>query len=461
MTTTISDLNNSGVLDGLLKNVYLNTMQEVAYNDFSFSSMIKDRSDLIGGGGNNITHFATLQWAQGVGAFGEGENFVNNVPVKGKQLTENVKFLNSYIALTGPVVEAANDGRKSAVNIVNKSFETNILAFKNDFDRQLMGDGAGRMALVSAIDTGTSKMTVTRTNFAGAAYFADLFMPVGTRFHVATFDASGIDSSGPANSNSDDDFGFIVSNIDSVDLSAGTSVLSITDEDGNAYSGAGSHDVAVGDYCYREKTYYATAAAQAYLFSVSREINGLSNLVSDGVANSETTSNFTTNWGLTRTSFSNLQSLMKDFASAQLGEQNLLEIMLDLKFHRQGRANLLMVTPKMELFYFLNQKDNRRFNNIGPLNFMGGVTRTGIQLSEWQLILTSLGAVPQGTLFMINTDDFAFAQNSPMTWILGDGQNALIQSHTGDNKFATMKQYVNFVCFDPRRQAKGFSVAES
>ena len=457
-TTAISDLNNAGVLDGLLKNVYLPTMQEVAYNDFSFSSMIKDRSDLIGGGGNNITHFATLQWAQGVGAFGEGENFVNNVPVKGKQLTENVKYLNAYVALTGPVIKAANDSQKGAVNIVNKTFETNILAFKNDFDRMLMGDGAGRMALVSAINA--SKMTVTKTNFAGAAYFADLFMPVGTRFGVATFDGSGIDSTGPANSASGD-FTFIVSNIDSVDLAAGTSVLSITDSNGDDYADGGSHAVAVGDYCYREKAYYSSAAAQAYIWSVCREINGLSNLVSDGVLNSETTSNFTTNWGLTRTSFSNLQSLVKDFASTQLGEQNLLEIMLDLKYHRQGKANLLMVTPKMELFYFLNQKDNRRFNNIGPLNFMGGVTRTGIQLSEWQLVLTSLGSVPTGTLFMLNTNDFAFAQNAPMTWILGDGQNALIQSHTGDNKFATMIQYVNFVCFDPRRQAKGFAVAES
>ena len=458
MATAISDLNNVGVLDGLLKNVYLPTMQEVAFNDFSFSSMIKDRSDLIGGGGNNITHFATLQWAQGVGAFGEGENFVNNVPVKGQQLTENVKYLNAYVALTGPVIKAANDSQKGAVNIVNKTFETNILAFKNDFDRQLMGDGAGRMALVSAINA--SKLTITKTNFKGAAYFADLFMPVGTRFGVATFDSGGLDSTGPANSASGD-FTFIVSNIDSVDLAAGTSILSITDSNGDDYADGGSHAVAVGDYCYREKSYYSSAVAQAYIWSTSREINGLSNLVSDGASNSETTSNFLTNWGKTRTSFSNLQSLMKDFAGAQLGEQNLLEIMLDIKYHRQGKANLLMVTPKMELFYFLNQKDNRRFNNIGPMNFMGGVTRTGIQLSEWQLVLTSLGSVPTGTLFMINTNDFAFAQNAPMTWLLGDGQNALIQSHTGDNKFATMIQYVNFVCFDPRRQAKGFSVAES
>jgi len=37
----------------------------------------------------------------------------------------------------------------------------------------------------------------------------------------------------------------------------------------------------------------------------------------------------------------------------------------------------------------------------------------------------------------------------------------LVQSHTGDNKFASAVQYVNLVCFDPYRQAKGYSIAET
>jgi hypothetical protein len=460
MATTISDMTNSTSLDGLLKNVYLPTMQTIAYDDTKFSDMIKARSDIITGGGNQIVHFATQQRAEGVGSFGEGENFHANVPMKGKQLQENVKFLNAYISLTGPVIQAANDGVKAAVNAVTAHFSSNMRAFKNDIDRQFMGDGSGRIGRVSAINTGTSKMTVTKTSFLTAPFNADQFMPQGTRFHCATFDASGIDASGPANSNSDDDFGFIVSNIDSRNLSAGTAVLSITDEDGNAYSGAGSHDIAVGDFCYREKTYYATAAAQAYAFSVSRDTNGIMNLISDGTNNSETTSNYTTNWSQTRTSFSNLQSLTKDFQDEELDEVNLLDFMVDLQYSRQAQPNLLLTTPKAEIKYFSNKKDDRRFNNVGPMDFVGGVTRMGIQLGEWQLILTSLAAVPSGVLMVLDTNDFAFAQNRGITYVLGDGGNILQQSHTGDNKFASMVHYVNLVGFDPYRQGKGYNVSE-
>ena len=460
MASSISDFSNSTNLDGLLKNVYLPTMQHVAYDDTRFSDMIKSRSDIITGGGNQIVHFAMTQRAEGVGAIGEGGNWVNNVPVKGKQLQENTKYLNAYVSMTNQLIEAANSGVKTALTAVSAHFRTNIRAFKNDFDRQLVGDSSGRMGLVSAIDTGTSKMTVTKTGFALAPYNADQFLQIGTRFHAATFDSAGIDASGPANSNSGDDFGFIISNADSRDIDAGTAILSITDENGAAYSGAGSHDIAVGDYLYREKTYYDTAAAQAYLFAVSREMNGLSNLISDGASNSETSTNFTTMWSQTRTNFSFLQSLMKDYASAELDEGNLLDLMMDLQYSRQAMPNLLMTTPKAEQKYFLNKKDDRRFNNVGPMDFVGGFTRMGIQLGEWQLILTSLAAVPSGQLFVMNTDDYAFAQNSPLKWVLGDGGNVLIQSHTGANKFAAALQNVNFVCFDAYRQAKGFNVAE-
>jgi hypothetical protein len=134
---------------------------------------------------------------------------------------------------------------------------------------------------------------------------------------------------------------------------------------------------------------------------------------------------------------------------------------MDMQFSRQGQPDLLLTTPKAENRYFLNKKDDRRFNNVGPMDFVGGRKRMGIQLGDWQLILTSLGACPSGTLFMMDTADFAFCENSPLHWVLGDGNNVLIQSHTGDNKFASAVHYVNFVCFDAYRQAKGHSIAES
>jgi len=458
MATTISNLTNSTSLDGLLKKVYLPTMQHVAYDDTRFSDMIKTRTDLIPGGGNHIVHFASTQRAEGVGSIAEGGNWVNNVPIKGKQMTENVKYLNAYIALTGPVIKAANSGQKSAVNVVTESFRSNIRSFKNYFDMMLMGDASGRIGRVSSISS--AAITLTNTSFPAAPYMADMFMPVGARVNCATFDSTGIVATGFCNANSDGDYGFIVAGLTSRDLANGTAVIDLHDEDDVAYAAGGTTDIAANDFFIREGS-YGTPSTSAVTFANCREMNGINNLISDGSNNSETSSNYTTFWGLTRTSFSYLQSLTKDFSSVRLSEENMTELMMDLQFSRQAQPNLLLTTPKAENKYFLSKADDRRFNNVGPMNFVGGYTRMGIQLGEWQLILTSLGACPSGTLFVMNTNDFAFAENSPITWVLGDGGNILIQSHTGDNKFASAVQYVNLVCFDAWRQAKGYSVSES
>jgi hypothetical protein len=458
MATTISDLTNSTSLDGLLKKVYLPTMQHTAYDDTRFSDLIQTRTDLIPGGGNHIVHFASTQRAEGVGTISEGGNWVQNVPVKGKQMTENVKYLNSYVALTGPVIKAANSGQKGVINVVTETFRSNIRSFKNNFDRMLMGDASAQCGRVSAISSGTS-ITLTNTSFPNAPYFADMFMPIGGRFESATFDSAGVNSDGHNNSGSALTT-FLVSSRTSQDLDAGTSVMVITDSAGSTYSAAGALDVAVGDFFFREGA-YGSAGTAAVLFANCQEINGLNNLVSDGSSNSETGTNYTSIWGLTRTSFWYLQSLIKDFSSARLDEENMTALMMDLQFSRQAQPNLLLTTPKAENKYFLEKKDDRRFNNVGPMSFVGGYTRLGVQLGEWQLILSSLGACPQNSLFVINTGDFAFCQNSPIEWVLGDGGNVLVQSHTGDNKFATAVQYVNFVCFDPYRQAKGFGILET
>ena len=457
MATSISDVTNSTGLDGLLKKVYLPTMQRTAYNDTRLTELI--RSETIPGGGNHIVHFASTQRAEGVGGIAEGGNWVTNVPIKGKQMTENVKYMNAYIALTGPVIDAANEGRKSAVNVVTDTVRTNIEAYKNNFDRMLMGNQSGYCGRVTTITGGTS-ITVTNSSFPQAPFFADMFMPVGARFECGTFDSAGLDSSGHNDVNVGNDNDFHVKSRISQDLANGTSVMEMADSAGTVYNAAGTLDVAVGDFFFREGAYGASGTS-AVLWADNREINGLNNLVSDGSSNSETSGNYTTIWGKTRTSFWYLQSYMKDFASVRLDEVNLTAMMLDLQFSKQARPNLLMCTPKMENMYFNEQKDNRRFNNLGPMDFIGGYTRMGIQLGSYRLILTSLGSCPAGTLFVINTDDFAFAENRPMHWRLGDGGNALVQSHTGDNQFATMVHYVQFVCYNPYTQGKGYNVLES
>lgn len=452
--TTISNLTNSTSLDGLLKNVYLPTLVSNTYNDTSLTAFIKRDASQMPGGGNQIVSFFLTQWASGVGAISEGGSFVRSVPLKGKQGTENVKFLNNYLELTGPIIQAAERGVKSQVDAVRKSFETNIMATKNNMDRMLAGSGDGVLATVSNVDNigGSGYVTVT-----GRGYSASQYLQVGTRVNIITYSAALLITA-IVDINSGNTHIGVVTRIDD-DLSARTANIYIEDESaGNAIDNGGTDDTSVGDVIISENA-YGTITASSTAIADILEINGLQNLISDGVQNSETTDNFKTIWGLDRTSVIQfeLKSLLKSIAQ-ELDEEVLLSIILDMTFSRQARPNMLAVSPRSELKYFTNQKDDRRFSTMGPLNLDLGFTKNAITLHNTKLVLTSLAAIPDDLIYIFNTNDLAFASNSPMRWLLGDGNSVLVQSHTGDKKFASAVEYVQFILNSPRHAFKGYSV---
>lgn len=452
--TTIANLTNTTNLDGLLKNVYLPTLIDTTYNDTSLTAFIKRDASLLPGGGNNIVNFFLTQRAEGVGAISEGGSYVTSVPVTGKQGTDNVKFLNAYIELTGPVIKAANSGQKAAINAVTKSFETNILAYKNNFDRMLAGAGDGELATIQSIGSLSTSLGIESRGYSAAQY-----TPVGTRLKIITYDGSKVISKVVDIETADLEIG-VVDSIVSEDLDAGTAEILIVDAtNGNALDTAGSDPPVVGDVLVRENAYGTITAASTAVSDI-QEINGLQQLVSDGVNNSETTSNFKSIWNIDRTTANQyqLKSLTRNI-SAELDEEVLLNIVQDMKFNRQARPNMLLVSPRSELKYFLNSKDDRRFNTMTALNFEGGFTKNAIAMGgDVRLILSSLASIPDDLIYVINTNDFAFASNRAPEWVLGDGGNVLVQSHTGDKKFATMVEYVNFVLLNPRHQFKGYNV---
>lgn len=456
--TTISNVTNATNLDGLLRDVYLPYLIDNTFNDASFTALIKPRADIIPGGGNRIVNTFLTQRAEGVGTISEGGNWVTSVPVKGQQGYENVKYLNAYFELTGPVIKAANAGVKSAVDIVTKTVRTNAIAFKNNMERMLVGANNGTLATISNVDNvaGSGYVTVT-----GLGHRASQFLPVGTRISIITRPSNTITKAVDMTS-ANNQIGYVNRVVD--DLTNRTADIYIkTTASGNAdIDTAGDSDPAVGDFIVRD-TAFGTITANTTVLTDSQEIHGLQNLISDGSTNSETTTNFLTNWGQTRTSYTDLQSYVKDI-SDELDEDVLGDILIDLRFARQATPDLLMVTPKAEKKYVAALRGDRRFNTMAassePLSISGGYNGNSITLDNQTLRLTSLGSCPKAFMFIINTGDFAFAQNAPLTWVLGDGGNTIIQSHSGDVKFASAVQYMNFVCLNPYPQFKGYNVTE-
>jgi hypothetical protein len=199
------------------------------------------------------------------------------------------------------------------------------------------------------------------------------------------------------------------------------------------------------------------------------EQNGLMNIVSDGATttndgagNNLAETAFVNYWGKTRTSYRELQSIMHNIAG-ELDEEALLTILIEAEYQHQNDPNLLMVSPRALQKYFLNSKDDRRFNTMTAFEWTGGYKGLGIQLNDKQLMLTALGSCPTGYGFLLNTNDFAFIRPAGMQgykWLTGAGGAVLNQKEDSDNQFATAVAYWQFCCMKPDKQIKLYGITE-
>lgn len=420
-TSTISDMRNSTSYDGLLKNIYLPTMTETLYEDAKFTALIQKTADNIDYEGQKVIHAFGTQRSAGVGAISEGGAWVSSVPVKGKQGSEQIKYLNAYIELTGPLIRAAKSERGSYSPAVARHFKTNIISQRQFFERMLMGDATGKLGTVVSTTAASNTITIS-----GEAFFDTMHFEPGQKIKAVsgttygtyhTYDGTNAEMT--------------VLSVSKGDKIAGTNGSIIIAEDLD-----GSSDIAAGD---------VIVLSSAYSGSTCQEINGMQHLVGNTEA---------TIWGLPRATTDYLQSYVRAL-NLELDEDVLLDVMLTLENSYQATPNLLLVCPRGLNKYFKNVIDDRRFNVTDALEWTGGYKGLGIQLGTNKLMLTSLPSMPTGMAYFINTNDFAFAtMSNGWEWILGDGGNVLVQSHLGDSKFASAINYLQFVCYDPMRQCK-------
>jgi hypothetical protein len=455
-STVLSDLSNTTSYDGLLKDVYLPGLTDTVFNDPTFSALIQRSSNQIDYKGQRIIRAFKTQRAGGVGAFAEGGDFVSSVPQKGKQGYEQIKYLNAYFSLSGPVIKAAQQGEGSFVDIVSDSFDDMMNNAKNDFERQIVGEGTGLVCQWTDSDvTGTGESTAY--DMTGEGFFDTQHVIDGQKYEVATLDytseSSFIDRSTYDGTNYElTAYSHTKGSKKTGDTTRGTVVWSETVSGGT---------IAQNDYVLRSKAYLSGNTTSASCL----EINGLQNLVSNATnmssntdgKNESTVTRYLNIWNLSRLTYPYLASNVK-YVNAELDEEILLDYLMEQKYQYQADPNILVVSPRAMLKYFTNVKDDRRFNTMTALQWVGGYTGLGIQLGDKQLMLTTIGSMPDKKLFLLNTNDFAFAQMTNGYEWLGKGGRILTQKEGSDNQFATAVWYGNFVCNDPEKQFKGYGI---
>ena len=451
--SAIADFHNTTNFDGLLKEVYLPALNDVTFNDAKFTALIGDMgSESIDYEGQRIVHTFKTQRAGGVGAIPEGGDFVKSIGMKGKQVTETIRYLNAYFEITGPAVKAVKEGKASFVSATADSLNDMMITAKNDFERQLVGTGNGSCGKVRSIVDFPTDANTKAIDVDGSAYFDTQFLRQGQRIKIYSADLDTERTS--------TDGVLVITSVTRGSKYSATRVYgTITLErlDGANFS---SITTAVGDIIVNENSIEGTGSDAECI-----EVNGLQALVSDGA---EASGAYKTIWGQDRTlaSYWYLKSQLEDHNDATLNEASLLGWMMDLEFQNQANPNLLMCSPRAMLEYFNttigdSSTGYRQFNTNSAMSWTGGVVGMGIQLGHKNLMLTSLSSCPTGNVFMLDTNAFKFAKMTAGWDWLTPGGAIMNQKEASDNQFATAVNYCQFLCLDPFKQLKIHSVDEA
>ena len=436
------DYQYSSSVRGLLKNVYLPALNNTVFRATPLLEMFGTFGGKIDFAGNKIIKGFKSQRAGGFGGIPEGGSFVTNIKQTGFQGAERIKYLNAYFSLTGPAAASVRSGEGSFVDAISDGMKDTLETARCHMERIIGGCGNGLVATVtndSTWNAGASTASVC-TGVAGTGGYSMLqFLTEGARVDICQ-DASGTLHVGSGAQQSSMK-GAVVT---AVDYENGTCNITPT---ATITIATGSTLYLTLENAYGDIETDGTVTANSCL-----EPHGLYDLV-------DTTSY--TSWGLTRATYPHaLNSIVKAAASEELDEELLIGWILDLVNYKQSTPNVLVTDPRSRLNYFSNRKEDRRFD-MKVMDSMFGFRSIGVVIDNYSLVLQSLSSLTPGTLFMLNTGAFKFAQASNGFQWIEDGNGPMRNKEESDALFASAMSYMNFVCEDPKGQLKATGISYS
>jgi hypothetical protein len=463
----------SATVDGLLKNVYLDALNNTTFHATPLMEMFGDYGGRIDFEGNQIIKAFKEQGAGGFGGISEGGDFVKGRNQKGFQGNTRIKYLNAFFSLTGPSSRTVKTGKGAYVDSVSSAMDDTLRLAKMQMERIAGGAGDGELTRTPAFATGgviattkyvnavgvTSDTPVALTASAAAGYTKVQWLQPGLRVSLIT--DGNFDGSLAATTEMLGAF-----EIGHVDYAADT--FSLKNISGGNITIAADTYVMVLENAYgsTETDGGSSGTADTPAFNCL-ELNGLYNIVSDGVDHSGVTGNVNESgdkyakiWNTTRSTHPHaLKSTVKaNVTGTELDEELLIDWVLDLVNIKQSIPNVLVTDPKARLKYFSNRKEDRRFD-MKVMDSMFGFRSIGVVIDQYNLLLQSLSSLTPGTLFMLNTNAFKYAKATDgFNWI-EEGGRILRNRETSDNLFGTAVNYCEFVCEDPKGQLKATNLA--
>lgn len=386
-----------------LKEVYLGVVSnQLNTNTNPLLTKIKQTTADVWG--NQIRKLAPFGLNGGIGAGTEDGDLPDAAGNNYAKFVLDLKNLYGKIEISDVAIRASENSTSAFVNLLNAEMEGLIRASSFNFGRMLYGDGSGKLAAITENDSST--VTVDDTKYLMEGMVVDIVS-----------DAENT----------------VVSGMERL------RILSIN---------RASKVVTLSTKSMVEST-YKTGYHLTVQGSANKELTGLGAIfASEGEL-----------YGLDRASYNWLIPFMEDISSTY-ESQDLTDTVIQKAIDKldeeyDSKVDFIVCSSGVKRNY---QEYIASFRtNVNVLNLEGGFKA----ISYNGIPLVSDRFVPNGTMFLLNTNDFNLHQLCDWEWLQGEDGRVIKQNPNKPTYSATLVKYADIICNKPCGQAKLFNIKES
>lgn len=165
---------NLAELDAILKNQYIGPLNEQLNNDIKLFKRVMGDNDCTVTG-KNFTLPLHVSRNEGIGARPEGADLPKAGAQGYKDAIVPMRYLYGVISITGPAIKATKTDKGAFIRAVDSEMRGVTRDLKADINRQLFGDGTGKLAAATANSSSSATVTVDSVKNLRVGMHIDIF----------------------------------------------------------------------------------------------------------------------------------------------------------------------------------------------------------------------------------------------------------------------------------------------
>ncbi len=335
------------------------------------------------------------------GGIGAGTEDGNLPAAKGNryaQFVTSLKNLYGTVEISDKAIRSSANSEGAFVNLLNDEMDGLVKSSSYNFGRMLFGDGTGKLCTVLALTTAAESGTASET------IPADSVKNIEVGMTVDIYNVSG---------------NFVK-----------TSVVTSVDRTAKHFTlDNGAENVSEGCILYVQG-------------SKDNEITGLGAIF-----------NAPTLYGVNRAENSWMKPVIKNHSSAAVSELLMQTVIDEVEEKSGSKINFIVTTWGVRRALIENLS---AYRSLEAMQLEGGFTA----LSYNGIPIVADRFCPDGTMYFLNTDDFALHQLCDWQWLEGEDGKILKQIPGKPVYSATLVKYAELMCYRPAGQAMVTGISE-